>query len=85
MHATFKSEELLYMATDGMSVCATTVGNNISLSLHLSDEDEQTKVFDLLSENGTVMMALENVFLGSRFGMRRDQFGSHLMLSCNQA
>lgn len=81
MHAEFKAEEIHFMATDRPS-CNNSIGNNITLSIQLTDEDEQTKIFNSLAKSGTVTMLLENTFWGARFGMLTDQFDINWMLNC---
>ena len=84
MHAEFKADHIEFMAADGGEHQKVTAGNQISLSINLSDEDEQTRIFESLSENGKVLMPLEHTFWGARFGMVEDRFGVHWMLNVNQ-
>ncbi len=82
MHAEFRSEDIYFMATDGMPGCENSIGNNISLSISLTNEEEQTKIFSSLTKDGTITMPLENTFWGARFEMLVDQFGVNWMLNC---
>lgn len=82
MHAEFKAEEIHFMATDGMPNNKNIIGNNITLSIQITDEEEQTKIFNFLAKNGTVTMPLENTFWGARFGMLTDQYDINWMLNC---
>jgi PhnB protein len=58
-----------------------TQGDNIHLSLEAESKDEATKVFNGLAAGGTVKMPLQDTFWGSHFGMLKDKFGIHWMVS----
>lgn len=81
MHAEFKVDGLLIMATDGQPGMPFTAGNNIHLNLLLESVEEQTELFDKLSTDGQVVMALQDTFWQSRFGMLTDKFGIQWMLN----
>ena len=83
MHAEFKSEGVYFMASDGQPGQPLTAGNVVSLSLNLDDRDEQTQIFDKLSDGGNVMMPLSDQFWGARFGMLTDKYGVNWMLNCH--
>jgi PhnB protein len=69
----------------GMDVPAhmppTNAGNNFMVTLDTSSEEENTRLFNELSEGGIVMMPLGHQFWGAFFGMVTDQFGIQWMLS----
>jgi PhnB protein len=46
---------------------------------------EAERIFQALSEKGTVRMPLQKTFWASRFGMLTDQFGTPWMINCEQA
>lgn len=81
MHANFKSPTLKFMASDGRPGTEQT-GSRISLSLGTSDLAEGKRVFDKLSEGGTVDMPLADAFWGGKFGMVTDKLGIDWMVSC---
>ncbi|MFI5136087.1 MAG: VOC family protein [Chitinophagales bacterium] len=81
MHSQFKAEGIFFMASDNMDGKPVATGANISLSIDVSDENEQTKIFSALAEGGMVTMPLEDTFWGARFGMLRDKFGIVWMLN----
>lgn len=56
-------------------------GNNFMVTLDTSSEEETMRVFNRLSEGGTVTMPLGHQFWGAFFGMVNDQFGIQWMLS----
>ncbi len=81
MHSMLMREgEVLLMASDSMGA-APVKGNNISLSLNCSSEDEIRSFFAKLSEGGTVNNPLKIEFWGALFGHLTDQFGINWMLS----
>lgn len=81
MHAEFKSDGLFFMATDGQPGNPFEAGNNIHLSIALDDTDEQTRLFEALSEGGQVVMPLQETFWKARFGMLTDRFGIQWMMN----
>jgi PhnB protein len=56
-----------------------------SVSLQIDDPDEAERIFNALSENGTVTMPLERTFWAERFGMLVDRFGIPWMVNCDTA
>ncbi len=84
MHAEFKADGVHFMASDGMGSHAPTIGNNISLSLNFTDEEEQEKVFNKLSAGGVVTMPLQDTFWGAKFGMMNDRYGVSWMFNCQK-
>jgi PhnB protein len=56
-------------------------GNNIMLTIGLSDAEEIRRIFRELSESGEVYMPLEKTFFSELFGMVCDQFGIIWQLS----
>ena len=81
MHAEFKAEGIYFMATDGMAPSPASESNKITLNIAFDDADEQENVFDALSHNGEISMALNETFWGARFGIVKDQFGISWMLN----
>ena len=85
MHATFRSGEIFFMASDTRPGNPLNQGNNIALSLHFSDFDEQQRMFDKLGEGATNVFPLADQFWGSRFGMLTDRYSIRWMFSCKSA
>ncbi len=56
-------------------------GNAMSISIHVSQEDEARRFFDGLKVEGNVIMPLEKTFWSPLFGMVTDRFGVHWMIS----
>jgi PhnB protein len=69
------------MASDIMPGMPYQQGNNFSVCIGCSSMEEIKSAFAALSENGSVTMPLCDQFWGAHFGMLKDQFGVHWMLS----
>jgi PhnB protein len=71
------------MATDALESMGQKLvsGNNIHLSAEAENKDEAQRIFNGLSAGGTVKMPLQDTFWGAHFGMLKDKFGIHWMVS----
>lgn len=58
-----------------------TNGDSITISISAESEADATRLFNGLSAGGTVIMPLEKTFWGAFFGMFKDKFGIHWMVS----
>lgn len=58
------------------------VGNNISINLEPDTRSETEKLFKALSEGGTIIMPLQDMFWGAYFGQLTDRFGMQWMFNC---
>lgn len=56
--------------------------SNITLALGFDDVAETERVFNGLSDGGTVTMPLQDTFWGAKFGMFTDKFGINWMVNC---
>ncbi len=56
-------------------------GNNIAISVNTANEEEAIKIFNALSQEGTITMAMDKTFWGALFGMCIDQFGIQWMVN----
>src|ERR1700722_2582546 len=54
------------------------------VNIGMEDPADSERLFQALSENGTVRMPLQKTFLAARFGMLVDQFGTPWMINCRQ-
>ncbi len=77
------SKETLLMGSDTSEAFGhrVTAGDNFALSINVDSVDEAMRVFNELSEGGTVKMPMEKTFWGALFGMFTDKFGIHWMVS----
>jgi PhnB protein len=57
------------------------IGNNIHLSLHPASREEAERLFNGLSEGGTVEMPLQDVFWGAYYGNFQDKYGINWMIN----
>lgn len=56
-------------------------GNSFGLTLQPDSEEEAARLFNALSEGGTVTMPLEKTFWNATFGMFTDKFGVNWMVN----
>ena len=77
------SKETMLMGSDSSEAFgkATTIGNNISLSVVADTEELAKKIFNELSAGGKITMPLNKTFWGALFGMLTDKFGIHWMVN----
>ena len=55
-----------------------------NLSIQIGDTSEAERIFDALSEDGTIVMPLEKTFWAARFGMVVDRFGIPWLINCEE-
>jgi PhnB protein len=87
MHVTLPiSEETCLMGSDtgGEWSSSFKQGNNFSISINANSKEEADKLFNGLSEGGTVNMPLNNTFWGAYFGMLTDKFGIQWMMNFDE-
>lgn len=82
MHGELKADGIHMMFSDGAPHKDITEGDNVQLNINIDSEEEQDRLFGLLSEGGEVIMPLEKTFWGARYGMLKDKFGIRWMLNC---
>lgn len=51
------------------------IGNNVALVFNAQNAEEATKIFDRLTEKGTMLLPLEKTFWAKLYGMVKDQYG----------
>ena len=56
-------------------------GNNFSISINTTSEEEATKIFNAMSNGGRVSMPLGKAPWGAYFGMFTDKFGVNWMVN----
>jgi PhnB protein len=84
IHATLKTADLNFMASDGRPDLTVKFGDSVAMSLGGSDEKKLRGFFKKLSVGGNVTMPLEKQFWGDVFGMLTDRFGVHWMVNISQ-
>lgn len=60
-------------------------GNNFSISVHPDSKAEADRIFNALTEGGTVTMAIADQFWGDYFGSVTDRFGTNWMVNYSEA
>ncbi|MGZ4122924.1 MAG: VOC family protein [Tumebacillaceae bacterium] len=65
-------DEFIYFSDIDRDVVS---GNQISLSMEFEQEDQIDRAFDLLSQGGSVFIALAKMFWGAKYGKVTDKFG----------
>ena len=71
------------MATDAPSEMGFTLtqGNNMHICVEPETRKETKRLFDALSEGGTITMPLEDMFFGAYFGECTDKYGINWMFN----
>jgi PhnB protein len=72
MHASFRIRGIPLMASDGCSPDETF--SSFRLALQVPTEAETRRVFDALSDGGSVIMPLDKTFWSSLYGQLTDRF-----------
>lgn len=82
MHVSFPLQNgSMLLGSDSNSKSGDVVfGANVSISVNADSTAEADKIFNGLSDGGTIIMALEQTFWGAYFGMFVDKFGIHWMV-----
>jgi len=80
MHASIRIGESRIMASDGCE-SGDEGFQGFSLSLTLPNETEASKVFGVLSDEGTVKMPIGKTFWSPCFGIVEDRFGVSWMIT----
>lgn len=85
LHASLKNGEFAIMASDMCGQGELSQGNSVQLSLNCSSEKEIQTLYQKLSESGTLVQELGEVFWGGLFAMVIDKFGVRWMLSWGES
>ena len=75
MHASFELNGSLFMCSDSPPIHAWGFTPAVSNFIECENDSVIEKLFKKLSENGTVMMPLNNYGFSQKFGFVVDQFG----------
>ena len=74
MHARLQNGNFLFMVSDNFGSVEVQAGSNISLALELDSPEEIEKYYNRLSEQGTVIMELQDTFWGATFAKVKDAY-----------
>ena len=82
MHVALPIGSSILMGSDTFSLNPpVAVGNNFSISIDADSRERCDALFAKLSDGGSVMMPLQDVFWGAYFGQCTDRFGINWMVS----
>ena len=84
MHASIQIGESVLMCSDGDSRSPDREHKGYSLSLNPSNLEEAKTLFNALGEGGEVTMPFGKTFWAIGFGMLKDKFGVHWMVSVEE-
>ena len=80
MHTALPVGNIVLMGSDAPERQREALGG-FSIALDTPDESEVRRLYDALSEGGTVSMPLQKTFWSPLFGMCKDRFGVGWMVS----
>lgn len=80
MHASFFVGNTSIMASDGFAKGQPKF-EGFCLSINAKNEDECKKIFEALAEGGQITQPLLKTFFSPSFGMVKDKFGVHWMVT----
>ena len=83
MQATFELDGNLFMCSDSPAIHDWNFTPAVSNYLECEDEIELEKLFSKLSEEGKIMMPLNNYGFSKKFGFIEDKFGISWQLNLN--
>ncbi len=74
------------MGTDAPDSMGFTVnqGNAVHINLESDTRIETKRLFDALSNGGSISMPLQDMFWGAYYGSCTDKFGVQWMFNCNE-
>ncbi|HUR31442.1 MAG TPA: VOC family protein [Saprospiraceae bacterium] len=77
------SKETMLMGSDAGGDWAPNIvqGNNVAISINTDSKESADKLFNGLSDGGSVTMPMNDTFWGDYFGMFTDKFGINWMVS----
>lgn len=84
-HAHLRAGDAQLFLYDAMSGNETTQGNRVSICINTADASRSKRLFDALSEGGTVVNALEETFFSPAFGSVIDKYGVGFTISTQPA
>ncbi|MES2848414.1 MAG: VOC family protein [Bacteroidota bacterium] len=87
MHVALQIGNDMLMGSDAMEGMgpSVTAGNNIQLSLHPDSKQEADRLYAALSEGGTQIMPMMDMFWGDYWGTFVDKFGITWMVNYHKA
>ena len=84
MHGVLALNGSMIMCSDATETRKVNNGDNFSISLDYTDEQQMHHDFERLTTGGIVVMPLQDTFWGALFGMCTDKFGVNWMFNYNK-
>ncbi|MDX5473893.1 MAG: VOC family protein [Bacillaceae bacterium] len=81
LHASLQLGNARLMFSDTMPGQPHEIGNNVTIAITLSDVEKSKVIFEKLSEEGNVTMALQETFWSPSYGQVTDKFGVQWQVS----
>ena len=75
VHSTLTNGELTLLASDMPNPEGYQPGNNFSLNINCSSEEEINTLFDKLAADGNIIIPVRQEFWGALFGAIKDKYG----------
>lgn len=82
-HATFALGDLMFSGSDALPGQYRRP-QGFALQFNLSDVEEAERIFEALSDDGTVQTPMQETFWAARFGMVVDRFGIPWAINCEK-
>jgi PhnB protein len=83
MHAALFIGEGVIMVSDCMPDQPFTTGDSVHVCLDFDDPVDMAKKFGDLAVGGKVILPVQDMFWGSKFGMLKDAYGISWMFNCD--
>jgi PhnB protein len=83
IHARLQVGDMLLMASDAPPTHSESM-QGFKVNIGVDDPKEAERIFQALSEGGTVQMPIQETFWAVRFGMLVDRFGTPWMVNCEK-
>ncbi|MFS0722518.1 VOC family protein [Paenibacillus sp. 1P07SE] len=74
-HAVLQIGETQLMVADSLPSAPTTFGTAVNLCLLLEDPEEAARLYEVLSEGGTIIEKLQAVYFSPAYAMITDRYG----------
>lgn len=81
MHSSLINKGFVIMATDMVDPGGFKPGNNFSLSVNCTSEEELNRTFNAIMEGGNIVEPIKLQFWGDLFGYGSDKFGTRWMFN----
>lgn len=75
LHGQVKFDDSLIYFSDGPG--KKEAGNQMTLTVEFDSEDKIDRAFDKLSMDGTIVLPLDKMFWGAKYGKLIDKYGIH--------